>query len=72
MCASHRLNPEKKRPGSTKLIYLKFNSEKNLLNNNIYISKRRVLGRGRKVLPGDKEMLHNKKKVLFKTGVLVC
>lgn len=68
MCASHRLNPEKKRPGSTKLIYLKFNSEKNLLK----ISKRRVLGRGRKILPGDKEMLHNKKKVLFKTGVLVC
>lgn len=68
MCASHRLNPEKKRPGSTKLIYLKFNSEKNLLK----ISKRRVLGRGRKMLPGDKEMLHNKKKVLFKTGVLVC
>lgn len=63
MCASHRLNPEKKRPGSTKLIYLKFNSEKNLLKI-IYISTRRVLGRGRKVLPGDKEMLHNKKSVV--------
>lgn len=63
MCASHRLNPEKKRPESTKLIYLKFNSEKIYLKI-IYISTRRVLGRGRKVLPGDKEMLHNKKSVV--------
>lgn len=36
MCASHRLNPEKKRPGSTKLIYFEVQQWEKCIKNNIY------------------------------------